>query len=119
MEEYEGEEAYMEMVKGIEVLFYDSLQKITTTLTSNYAINRIGKNIMEAKNDVIVVNEKGEKLNTEHLIWDRNTQKITSDVFVKITTAEQVLMGDGLIANQDFSDYKILKPRGVINIEND
>lgn len=121
MEEYEGEESYMEMIKGIEVLFYDSLQKVTTTLTSNYAINRLDKNIMEAKNDVVVVNEKGERLNTEHLIWRQDSAKIYTNEFVKITTADEILMGEGLVANEDFTKYKILKIKGIINIkeEND
>lgn len=121
MEEYEGEESYMEMIKGIEVLFYDSLQKVTTTLTSNYAINRLDKNIMEAKNDVVVINEKGERLNTEHLIWRQDSAKIYTNEFVKITTADEILMGEGLVANEDFTKYKILKIKGIINIkeEND
>ena len=72
---------------------------------------------MEAKDGVVVINEKGEKLNTEHLVWDKKTEKITSDVFVKITTDSEVLMGEGLISNQDFTEYRILKPRGIINLD--
>ena len=89
---------------------------VSTRLTSNYAIDIAHDKKMEAKDDVVVVNDKGETLNTEHLIWDMQKEEIRSDVFVKITTPQQVLMGEGLISNQDFSDYKILKPRGVINL---
>lgn len=117
MEEYAGEKNYMEMPAGIEVFFYDSLQKVTTTLTANYAINWISENKMEAKNDVVVVNEKGEKLNTEHLVWLQDSSKIYSDEFVKITTADEILMGDGLEANEDFTKYKILKIKGIINLK--
>ncbi len=117
MEEFAGDDNFMEMSEGIEVLFYDSLQKITTTLTSNYAINRIDQNIMEAKNDVVVVNEKKERLNTEHLIWQQDSAKIYTDEFVKITTADEILMGEGLEANEDFSKYKILKIKGIINLK--
>jgi len=117
--QYTGEEPYNEMPEGVHVLFFDSLLNVTTELTSNYAIHIENENRMEAKEDVVVINEKGEKLNTEHLVWDQNTQLITSDVFVKITTEDQVLMGEGLEANQDFTKYKILKPRGVINIKDE
>ncbi|MCB0408633.1 MAG: LPS export ABC transporter periplasmic protein LptC [Flavobacteriales bacterium] len=117
MKEFAGEKNYMEMPAGIEVFFYDSLQKVTTTLTANYAINRVSENIMEAKNDVIVINEKGEKLNTEHLVWIQDSAKIYSDEFVKITTADEILMGDGLEANEDFTKYKILKLKGIINLK--
>ena len=119
LHQYSGEKAYNEMPEGVHVQVFDSLQNVTTDLTANYAIQLESEDRMEAKDDVVVINEKGEKLNTEHLVWDQKTQQITSDVFVKITTASQVLMGDGLIANQDFTDYRILKPRGIINIDND
>lgn len=117
MEEYGGEKNYMEMTEGIEVLFYDSVQKVSTTLTANYAINRIAENVMEAQNDVVVVNEKGEKLNTEKLFWVQDSAKIYSDDFVKITTADEVITGEGLEATEDFSKYKIKKIKGIINIK--
>ena len=71
MEEYglEEDNKYMEMKEGIKVLFYDSLMNITSTLTANYAINRVAEKIMEAKDNVVVVNDSGDVLHTEHLIW--------------------------------------------------
>ena len=119
LNQYSGDKPYNEMPEGVHVQIFDSALNVTSDLTSNYAIQLIYADRMEAKEDVVVINEKGEKLNTEHLIWNQKTQEITSDVFVKITTEDQVLTGDGLVANQDFTDYRILKPRGIINIEND
>jgi len=117
VEQYGGEEHYNEMREGVEVEIYDSTMKVSSRLTSNYAIDLAYDKKMEAEDDVVVINDKGEKLNTEHLIWDMVREEIRSDVFVKITTPQQVLMGEGLISNQDFTDYKILKPRGIINLE--
>ena len=117
MEEFGEENKYVEMTEGVEVLFYDSLQKVASTLTSNYAIHRVSKNIMEAKDDVVVVNEKGEVLKTEHLIWLEDTAKIYTEEFVTITTEDEVIMGTGMEANQDFSKWKIHKIKGTINIK--
>lgn len=117
--QFGGEEPYNEMPEGVHVQFFDSLLQVTTELTSNYAIHIEKEGRMEAKEDVVVTNIKGEKLNTEQLVWDQKSGKITSDVFVKITTEDQVLMGEGLIANEDFTNYRILKPRGTINIADD
>lgn len=114
MEEYASENPYLEMSEGIEVIFFDSLKQVNTTLTANYAIHRINENIMEAKNDVVVVNEKGEKLNTEHLVWKQDSAKIYSDEFVKITTEDEILMGEGFEANEDFTKWKINKIKGTI-----
>ncbi|MBL4592259.1 MAG: LPS export ABC transporter periplasmic protein LptC [Flavobacteriales bacterium] len=117
MEEYGEENKYIEMKKGIEVLFYDSLMNISSTLTSNYAIHRVSKNIMEAKDDVVVVNDKGEILKTEHLIWLEDSSKIYTEEFVTITTEDEIIMGTGMEANQDFTKWKIHKIKGTINIK--
>lgn len=118
LEEYGKEEdQYMEMTKGIEVFFYDSLLNITSTLTSNYAIHRVSEDVMEAKDDVVVTNDKGEKMNTEHLIWMKDSSKIYSNEFVKITTEDEVIIGEGMEANQDFSKWKIHKIKGIINVK--
>jgi LPS export ABC transporter protein LptC len=118
MEEYgEEENKYMEMTQGIEVLFYDSLLNVASTLTANYAIHRVSENIMEAKDDVVVVNDKGELLNTEHLIWIKDSSKIYTEEFVKITTEDEIIMGDGMEANQDFTKWKIYNIKGIINIK--
>lgn len=119
LDQYGGENPYREMPEGVHIKVFDSLMNVSSELTSNYAIDRQSERIMEAKEDVVVINEKGERLNTEHLVWNQKTDKITSDVFVKITTKEQVLMGEGLIANPDFTEYEILKPKGTINLDND
>ncbi len=118
MEEYgEEEDKYMEMTEGIKVLFYDSLLNVASTLTANYAIHRVSEGIMEAKDDVVVVNDKGEVLNTEHLIWDKDSAKIYSDEFVKISTEDEIIIGEGMEANQDFTKWKIHKIKGVINVK--
>jgi len=119
MEEFDGEKPFTEMAKGIEVNFYDSLQKVTTKLTAKYAINKISENIMEAKNDVVVINEKGDKLNTEHLIWQQDSSRIFTHQFVKITTKEEIIMGEGLESNEDFTKYKILKIKGTIQLKDE
>lgn len=114
MHRYVGEVTYNEMPLGIEVIFYDSTNKESSRLTANYAIDHLTSNIMEAKNDVVIVNSEGEQLNTEHLIWDRNKQIIYSEVFVKITTDDEIIMGEGFESNEGFTKYKILKPKGTI-----
>ncbi|MEI6764193.1 MAG: LPS export ABC transporter periplasmic protein LptC [Bacteroidota bacterium] len=116
---YEGENPYFEMPRGLTVFFYDSLMQVKTKLTARYAIKYDKKNVMEVRNDVVVVNQKGERLNTEHLVWDEKTRRIYSDVFVKITESDKVVYGEGLDAPESFERWTIKKPKGSFYIKTD
>lgn len=109
---FSGKSPRQELPKGVKVEFYGDNLKVKTKLTANYGIRYEQKKRVEVKNNVIVVNEKGEQLNTEHLIWDEATKEIYTDKYVRITTGGDVLEGNGLRANQDFSEYEILDPVG-------
>lgn len=103
--------------KGLFLTFYDAKGAITSTLKADYGVRYETSKRMEAKYNVEVVTSKGEKLNTEHLIWDEKTKKISSDQFVKITTAKEIIMGNGLIANEDLSQYEIKEMTGTIKVD--
>jgi LPS export ABC transporter protein LptC len=105
---YEGDNPYVEMPLGMKVVFYDSIKRPETTLTG----------IMEARNNVVVTNSKGETLNTEQLMWDERSEKLYSDVFVKITTPDQIIFGEGFESNQNFTQYRINKIKGTIKVKN-
>ncbi|MEO8146920.1 MAG: LPS export ABC transporter periplasmic protein LptC [Bacteroidia bacterium] len=113
---YYEKQPHTELPKGVKMFFYDNEAKETSTLTAKYAIRDELKKTLEARNDVVVRNAKGDQLNTEQLTYDERTGKYTSDAFVKITTSTEVIMGEGLEANQDFTKYKILHPKGNITI---
>ena len=104
------------MPKGFFIIFYNNEGEQTTTLKANYGIRYEDTKRMDAKYNVEVVNEHGDKLNTEHLVWDEQQKKITSDAFVKITTAREIIMGNGLEANQDFSRYEIKEITGTVRL---
>lgn len=103
--------------KGVDVVFYDEKGKPATTLKANYGVMFDQSRRMEVKYNVEVVNINGEKLNTEHLIWDEQKKKIISDAFVKITTAKEIIMGKGLISNQDFTQYEIQEITGTLRLD--
>ena len=118
LDRYESDNSYFELPKGMKITFYDNNKEQQSELTANYGVSYEKKEIMEARENVVVVNKKGEILNTEHLIWDKAKEKILSDEFVKITTKDEIIFGDSFEANQDFSRYKIFKIKGTINLQN-
>jgi LPS export ABC transporter protein LptC len=117
LERFMGENPYLEMTNGVHVRFFNNIGEVESELRSNYAISYQNKDVMEAKENVVVVNKKGETLNTEHLVWDKKTEQIHTEEFVKITTEDEVIFGHGLESNQDFTKYKIKKIKGTINLK--
>jgi LPS export ABC transporter protein LptC len=105
-----------ELSKGMKISFYDANLNIISRMKSSYAIHYEQEHRWEARNNVEVVNVKGEKLNTEKLVWDERTNKLLSDNFVKITTSKEIIMGNGFEADQDFSHYKIFNVTGHITL---
>jgi LPS export ABC transporter protein LptC len=114
----EEEETELIFPDGFMVYFYDTLMNVTSTITADYGISYQKKKLMEARHNVVVVNtEKGETLNTEELFWDRNREVIYSDKFVRITSGEQVINGEGLYSKAPFDQMEVKRVNGVLEIK--
>ena len=113
------ETPYIEFPKGLHLFFYDSLGNVESTLTADYAINYTEEKRVEVKHHVEVINGKHDILNTEHLIWLQKEEKIYTEEFVKITTPDEIIYGDGLEANQQFTKYRIKNIKGTIAVDED
>ena len=111
-------EPFTILPKGFFVTFFDEEEKISSTLKANYGVRYESTKRMEAKYKVEVVNKKGEKLETERLVWDEANKKIYTDAPIKITTPTQVISGKGLNSNQDFTKYEIKEVTGIIKLKN-
>lgn len=110
-------ESVTELPGGIHIEFFNETFQVESELKAKYAIHYENERVWEARNDVVVVNKKGETLNTEKLVWNERKELLTSDQHVKITTKEEIIYGDGFEANQDFSLYKIFKVKGRITVK--
>lgn len=116
LDHYSTENPYIEMPKGMNAIFYNERMEVKSRLVAEYGIRYEREQKMEARRNVEVTNEKGEKLKTEHLIWDERKAKLLSDEDVTITTKDEIIMGKGLESNEDFTKYKIFNPTGTFSI---
>ncbi|MBE0648063.1 MAG: LPS export ABC transporter periplasmic protein LptC [Bacteroidales bacterium] len=117
---YEGEVVWMEFPRGFKAEMFDSAQRLETTITADYGKRMESLKTMEARGNVVVRNEfKNEQLNTDVLIWNEIRHTIKTDSPVKITTPDKVLYGTGLEANETFTTYRILRPRGEMQVKED
>lgn len=113
----EEKEPYTEFPQGVEITQYDGKMNITSFITSRYAKYFTADDRWEAKNNVIAVNQKGDTLKTEYLVWDQKKGKIYSDQFVQIIQKDQITTGTSFESNQDFSDYTFKNLKGEMYIE--
>lgn len=114
----EYENGDQDFPKGVLLNFFNSEGENYNRLTSNRAKYFRRENKYVAYGNVIVKNIKNnERLNTEELTWTPNDKTIFTDKFVTITTPEEILKGQGMTANQDFTTYKITKPTGQFKVD--
>lgn len=109
--------AFIEIQNGLKVEFFNEMLEVSSTLTS-----RFGKyfeengNIM-VRDSVEVKNKKNETLQTQELIWNESLEQFYTDKYVKVITPTQIIYGDGLVANRDFSDFTITNVKGIISVD--
>ncbi len=106
-----------EMRQGITAYFYDNNGKISSYIKSKYAIRNESQRTLTARKDVFVVNNKGDTLRTEELIWDEKNDRIYSEQFVKITSPDRIILGSGLESNTAFTKFRVLNITGVISLK--
>lgn len=101
---------------GIDVQFYTPQGTPDSRLTANWAKLYEGGNFAEAQGNVRVRNVQNHLLETEQLFWDQRRDQIFTPRFVKITTPEEIIMGDSMVANTSFTHYRIYRIRGTIRL---
>ncbi len=106
-----------EFPEGIKMDFLQPDLSVRSVLTAKKATRFQEEGRIVARDSVVLTTVKQEKLETEELIWDERTAKIRTEKFVKVTQPGEIIYGYGLEAEQDFSYWKILVPKGRIKVE--
>ena len=112
MNRYADEKKYIEFKNGLKVQFFDFNGRKESELRSELAIIDDENDILSAEQNVVLLNNKGDILETEKLHWNRQTEKIYTDEFIKIVTESDTIYGVGLVSDQNFSKYTIKNIKG-------
>jgi LPS export ABC transporter protein LptC len=110
-EQDDDEVPYTEFPKGVKIEQFTPNMQINSKITSNYAQYFDREEKWIAKNNVVVINQKGDTLKTEELIWERKTGRIHSDKFVKVIGKDQIINGIGFESDQNMANWQIKKIR--------
>ncbi|UXP33281.1 LPS export ABC transporter periplasmic protein LptC [Reichenbachiella agarivorans] len=112
---YENEDR--DFPNGIYLEFYNDVGILSSTLRANSGYYFAEEDYYKAEGDVQMHGiAKGDELHTELLNWVPKEERIHTDKFVTIKSDGELLKGEGLEASEDFDEYTILNPTGVMNI---
>ena len=110
---------YYEFPKTLQTDFYNEAGVVESKLTAMYAKYKESQSIVFLKDSVKVINiQKGDTLYCMELYWDRSRTgtEFFTDKPVRIRTKTQVLDGIGMESSQDFNNWVIIHPTGVLNV---
>ena len=97
---------------SIRVHFYDDSGRHTSYLTADSGIVNNLTNDLQAIDNVYAHSDSGTSLWTQQLFWNNKTQKVTSNVFVRIVSPREKLQGFGFESDRDLRNYRIFNVSG-------
>ena len=116
---FEREKApYMEFPEGFHLQRFDANKKIISELSANYGKNFEIEQKWLATGNVVMVNDKGDTLRTEELIYLIKEDKIYSDKFVSIKKGDNDITGTGgFESDAQMTKWEFKKTQGHIYVE--
>ena len=107
---------YVEFPKTLHADFYSDSATIESRLDALYGKFYESQSRVFLKDSVKVINVKGDTLYCAELWWDRNkvNHEFYTDKPVRIYTKTQIIKGTGMDARQDFKEWHILDPTGIV-----
>lgn len=115
--EFNGEHPHTDMTNGVELTFFGPDGHAGSQLTARRGQIQLDRNRMVVEEQVVFINARGERLETEQLTWSKDSGRVYTDRPVKVVRARDIIYGQGLDAAQDFSRYTIRKITGTLFID--
>lgn len=110
--------SFSEYVRGIEVIGYnDSTGVENSRVVADYALHWAERDLWELKGNVMVSGDEGRQLFTQQLNWDMRTGKIYSNVDSRVQEGNDVFIGQGFEAEDDFSSWRFRRLTGTVSVD--
>lgn len=114
-----GDSERTEMSEGVELVFFDRNGEQQSRLNARRGLILPKEKRMEVYEQVVFVNHKGERLETEQLTWHQDSARVRTDKAVRVQRGHDVIHGMGLDAAEDFSSYVIHNITGQLYLPDD
>jgi LPS export ABC transporter protein LptC len=103
--------------KGLHLVFYTPEGVKQSELSAGQGRFKNQFNDAEVWDEVVMINDKGDRLETERLFWNKSLNRIHTNERVKIMTAKELIYGDSLDSNASFTEYKIYSIHGSLDVK--
>ena len=115
----QDDKKYDEFPKGIHAELYEKDGSMVGSITSKYAKKLEEEMLWELRNEVVVINAEGKKLETDLMYWDMKKEIVYSDRYSRLTSGDQIIEGNkGFKSDQSLKNPVFNKITGVVEIEN-
>ena len=105
--------------EGLHVEKFDSLYQTDASIKADTGYFFTDKKLWRLVDNVRVVNQLGDQIETEELFWDQRKKKIYSDKFIHIQKEESIIEGYGFESNESMTQYVIRTPSGIFPVKED
>jgi LPS export ABC transporter protein LptC len=101
-------------LRRLKATFFDEQGNPTAVLTSLRGEYFIARGTLEAWDSVLVVSLDGtnKRLQTEHLIYDRERNQVRSDSAFTFDSPTEHLIGNSFVSDPGFKNVVVRQPRG-------
>ncbi len=109
---------YIVAKKGINIQFFDKKKpKVPGKITAKYARIFEYKKFYEAKGDVRITTNEGQRFAMQSIFWDQKKKRVyTKDtVYVTMEDGSTLIGADGMTAKDDFSEYTFFNNTGDVS----
>jgi LPS export ABC transporter protein LptC len=106
-----------EFPQGIHLEQFDVNLEVHSEVDAKKAIYYTELEQWILSDSVSAVNVDGERFESEILYVHQKEDRIFTDKFVKITQEDKIIAGIGMESNQRLTKYKVLKPQGIIPLD--
>lgn len=108
------QERQVASLRELRATFFDPQGNPSALLTSKWGEYHIQRGALDARDSVVVVMLDGtnRRLETEHLVYDRDRNEVRSDSAFVYTTPDGMLRGTSFTADPGFKRVVTREPRG-------
>jgi LPS export ABC transporter protein LptC len=107
---------YWYFPKGIYLEQFDTLFQIKASIKADTAYYYEKQELWKGIGNVEMRSLDDEYFTTSLIFWDKKSQKIYSDKYIRIEQQDKVITGIGFESNQSMTEYRIFNTTGIFPV---